>query len=205
MEEPNRAGFPRRLIRSRQTHRESRRVRRVLGYMRIVVLLSDAYRGAGFTECYAIDPVAGTEMDVSVNLPDFTAKDIEDIYKRRRVDYEVCRKALEPLIESYVETSRKRETLRVVGEAVDYARENCGAKPGEPMTGGAASSLHGPRSGATNAVPATPVGDARFRAEHRPDVSARLKAGVRGRASCGIAPFEGLGVGHLRETEGKKE
>ena len=40
------------------------------GYMRIVVLLSDAYRGAGFTECYAIDPVAGTEMDVSVNLRD---------------------------------------------------------------------------------------------------------------------------------------
>lgn len=104
------------------------------GYMRIVVLLSDAYRGAGFTECYAIDPVAGTEMEVSVNLPDFTTQDIQDIYCYRKVDFEVCGRALEPLIESYVETSRQRETWRVVGEAVDYARDNCGANPGEPMT-----------------------------------------------------------------------
>ena len=93
-----------------------------------------ASRGAGFKECYAIDPVAGAEMEVSVNLPDFTTQDIQDIYGYRKVDFEVCVRALEPLIESYVEISRQREIWRVVGEAVDYARENCGANPGEPMT-----------------------------------------------------------------------
>ena len=104
------------------------------GYMRIVVLLSDRYRGADFSECYAIDPVLGKDMEVSVNLPDFTTQDIQDIYDYRKVDFEVWRKALEPLIESYMETSRRRETLRVVGEAMDYARDHCGAKQGEPVT-----------------------------------------------------------------------
>ena len=103
------------------------------GYMRIVVLLSDAYRGPEFTETYAVDPVSGTEMEVSVNLPDFTTQDIQDIYEYKKVDYEVCCKAIEPLIESYVETSRKRETWRIVNEAFDYAGEKCGVKLGEPI------------------------------------------------------------------------
>lgn len=101
--------------------------------MRIVVLLSGAYRGPGFTETYAVDPVAGTEMEVSVNLPDFTTQDIQDIYEYKKVDYEVCHKAIDPLIESYVETSRKRETSRIVDEAFDYAGEKCGVKLGEPI------------------------------------------------------------------------
>ena len=104
------------------------------GYMRIVVLLSDRYRGANFSKYYAIDPVSGKDLEVDVNLPDFTTQDIQDIYDYRKVDFDVCRKALEPLVESYVETSRRREALRVIGEALDYARDHCGAKPGEPVT-----------------------------------------------------------------------
>ena len=106
------------------------------GYVRIVVLLSDAYRGLGFTEAYAVDPVAGTDMEVNVNLPDFTTQDIQDIYDRKKVDYEVWRKAIEPLVESYVETSRKKEISRIFDEAFDYAGEKCGVKLGEPIPEG---------------------------------------------------------------------
>ena len=103
------------------------------GYMRIVVLLSDAYGGPEFTETYAVNPVAGTDMEVSVNLPDFTTHDIQDIYEYKKVDYEVCSKAIEPVIEWYVESSRKRETWRIVNEAFDYAGEKCGVKLGEAI------------------------------------------------------------------------
>ena len=101
------------------------------GYMRIVVLLSEAYRGPGFAETYAVDPGSGTDLEISVNLPDFTAQDIEDIYEYKKVDYEVCRKAIEPLIESYQEAAWNRETGRIVKEAWDYAGEKCGVRLGE--------------------------------------------------------------------------
>ena len=100
-------------------------------YMRIVVLLSDAYRGPGFTETHAVDPVEGTDLEVSVNLPDFTLQDIQDIYDGKKLDSEVYRKALEPLVERYVETSRKREIYRIADEAINHAGENCGIKLGE--------------------------------------------------------------------------
>ena len=103
------------------------------GYMRIVVGLSDAYRGSGFAETYAVDPVAGTDLEISVNLPDFTAQDIEDIYEYKKVDFEVCGKAIEPLIESYQGTARKREIGRIVDEAFDYAGEECGVQLGDEI------------------------------------------------------------------------
>ena len=103
------------------------------GYMRIVLLLSEAYRGPEFTETYAVDPVAGTDLEVSVNLPDFTMQDIQDIYDYKKVDYDICRKAIEPLIESYTETASARETSRIVKDAWDYAGEKCGVKFGETI------------------------------------------------------------------------
>ena len=103
-------------------------------YMRIVVLLSDAYCGSGFTECYAIDPVSGTDVMLTVNLPDFTVQDIQDIYDYKKVDFERCREAIKPLIESYMEVSASRECSKVAKEAVDYAFDNCGAKPHERVT-----------------------------------------------------------------------
>ena len=102
--------------------------------MRIVALLSNAYGGSGIMECCAINPVGGAELNLSANRPDFTTQDIQNIYDYGMVDFDVCGKALEPLIESYVATSSRRETQRVVGEAVEYARDNCGAKLGEAMT-----------------------------------------------------------------------
>ena len=104
------------------------------GYIRIVVMLSDEYRGPRFAETYVVDPITGKDTELSVNLPDFTMQDIQDIYDYKKVDYEVWRKAIEPLVESYVETSRKREIRRVVDEAFDYACEKLGVKPEEPMT-----------------------------------------------------------------------
>lgn len=34
------------------------------GYLRLVVMLSNAYSGRAFSECYAVDPVAGLELSL---------------------------------------------------------------------------------------------------------------------------------------------
>lgn len=101
------------------------------GYMRIVVLLSDAYRGPEFRETYAVDPVRGADLEVSVNLPDFTLQEIQDIYDGKKLDHEVYRKTIEPLAEWYVEASQNREIRRIADEAIDHAVENCGVKFGQ--------------------------------------------------------------------------
>lgn len=101
------------------------------GYMRMVALLSEAYRGPGFTETCAVDPVAGTEIEVTVNLPDFSTHDIQEIYDYKKVDFDICRKAIEPLLISYGEKSRKQELWSIVNQAFDHAGENCGVKLGD--------------------------------------------------------------------------
>lgn len=117
-----------------------RKTRKVVGYVeyfgcyRIVGLLSDSYTGQAFSECYAIDPVAGKEIPLKIELPDFTSEDIQDIYEYKKVNIETTRTALETLFESYQEESRKQELLRVSKDAVLYAFTNCGATPGEKGT-----------------------------------------------------------------------
>ena len=66
----------------------------LFGYQRMVVLLSDSYAGRPFSQCYAVDPVAGRKIDLVVDLPDFSAEEIQAIYDNKRVDFEKTRIAL---------------------------------------------------------------------------------------------------------------
>ena len=104
------------------------------GYERIVVVPSDSYRGPQFSACYAVDPVTGNEIPLSVELPDFTEQEIEDIYDYKRVDNDKSRIALESLLQSYTESAGERERTRTIKHAIDYAFDNCGAKPGEQIS-----------------------------------------------------------------------
>ena len=98
----------------------------LFGYQRMVILLSDSYSGRPFSKCYAVDPVAGREIDLAVELPDFNSEEIQAIYDYKKVDFEKTCTAVESLIEWYIEESSKREQARAVREAVDYAFKNCG-------------------------------------------------------------------------------
>ena len=106
----------------------------LFGYQRMVVLLSDSYSGPPFSICYAVDPVAGREIELEVELPDFSSDEIQAIYDYKKVDYEKARTALESLIEWYMEESSKRERSRAIEDAVDYAIKKCGVELGEVVT-----------------------------------------------------------------------
>ena len=106
----------------------------LFGYQRLVVLLSDSYSGPSFSKCYAIDPVAGREIDLVVELPDFSLEEIQAIYDYKKVDVEKTRAALGNLIEWYFQKASKRERSRAIREAVDYAVEYCGVELGEAVT-----------------------------------------------------------------------
>ena len=104
------------------------------GYQRIVVVLSDSYRGSQFSACYAVDPVTGNEIPLTVELPDFTEQEIGEIYGYKKVGRDKCRIALDSLLESYTEAAWERERKRTISHAVDYAFDNCGAKSGEQIS-----------------------------------------------------------------------
>ena len=95
------------------------------GYQRMVVLLSDSYSGKAFAECYAIDPVAAKEMALDVQLPNFSEKEIQEIYEYRKVNFDTTRLAVGRLVESYIAESSRRERWRATEDAVEYAFDNC--------------------------------------------------------------------------------
>ena len=102
-------------------------------YIRIVVLLTDSYCGPEFTETYAINPIAGKEIELVVSLPDFTMQDIQDIYDYKKVDFQFVREAITPLVMYYREESRKREISRILDEALKFAFEKYRLKPEDPI------------------------------------------------------------------------
>ena len=106
------------------------------GYQRMVVSLSDSYEGPAFSQCYAVDPVAGRDLRVDVEPLDFTQLEIQAIYEQEMVSWDRLRDALEEVIAFYMEKSRERELSRIVDDAVQYALNNCGAKEGERVSQG---------------------------------------------------------------------
>ena len=103
------------------------------GFLRIVMCLSDNYIGRQFSRTYAIDPVAGKNLDLNVALQ-LTRRDIDLAYAGKKVNWELTKEAIGKLVAFYQRTAFERERRSVIEEAVEYAFENCGAKPGEELT-----------------------------------------------------------------------
>jgi hypothetical protein len=103
------------------------------GFLRAVVCLSEAYWGVEVSRCYAIDPTTATEIDLSVRLS-FTRADIADIFDYRHCDHKDTMRAANEVFGPAMERKNKRDLDHVVNEALQYALDNCGAKPGEPLT-----------------------------------------------------------------------
>lgn len=101
------------------------------GYQRLVVMLSDAYSGHAFAECYAIDPVTGRELALDVRIPNFSTDEVRQIYEYEKVSYETVRVALGRLVESYVEAAAKQAREEAIEDALEYAFENWGVHAGE--------------------------------------------------------------------------
>ena len=103
------------------------------GVHRMVVSLSDRYHGEPLYNCYAVDPIAGTELKLDVDLA-LSAEDVAATYRYEKIPKGSIEKAFEQVIPIGLEKSYQREKERVIDDAIDYAFKNCGAKLGEVLT-----------------------------------------------------------------------
>lgn len=103
------------------------------GVMRVVMCLSSSYSGSAFSATYAIDPVKGEELNLSVDL-DLALADIRKAYNYEKWDEKVVQKAMGTVIGATLEKQHVEERDRVLNEAVQYAFANCGAEEGEMIT-----------------------------------------------------------------------
>ena len=90
----------------------------ILGFLRRVVWLSHTYEGESFEHCYALDPMVGTEQEVTVNLTSGSVSEAEN-----EPDYEEERtgmaEALNCLMKLATEQSNRRELDRLINSALD--------------------------------------------------------------------------------------
>ena len=103
------------------------------GVQRVVVCLSDTYRGSAINLAHAVDPMTGSELGLSVQLP-FSVADIEAIYDYQKMPDGALEQAFSGVLPTGLKKHFEAEQQRVVHDAVQYAFANCGAKEGEILT-----------------------------------------------------------------------
>ena len=112
---------------------------RILGYVefyslhRMVLCLSESYSGRDFQNLYAIDPVKGEEMSIDIDLR-LSMSEVRSAFDYEKFDEEVRMSAANSLFAYIAEADFKREQERVIGDAVEYAIEDCDAEPGEDLS-----------------------------------------------------------------------
>ena len=111
----------------------------ILGYVefyslhRMVLCLSKSYSGKDFANLYAIDPVKGEELSVEVDL-DLSMSDIHSAFEYEKFDETVRNSAIVDLFNYIVKVDFDRALDRAVGDAFEYAFENCDAEHGAHLT-----------------------------------------------------------------------
>ena len=111
----------------------------IVGYVeffsmwRTVLCLSQSYSGPDFTHVYAIDPVKGDELDISVNF-DLTLSDIQAAYEYEKFDEPTFIDAISRVFDVIHETDFDRALARVIDDAVRETIAVCGAREGDYMT-----------------------------------------------------------------------
>lgn len=103
------------------------------GVQRMVLCLSSSYEGKDFTNSYAINPINGTVLKISVDLS-LTPEDICSAYNYEKIPQGSVEDALGKLISVGMKISFEKEKARVLENAIQYAFANCGAKEGETLT-----------------------------------------------------------------------
>ena len=103
------------------------------GFLKIVLCLSSHYDGEPFSRVYAVDPVAGANLDLRIYLA-LSPEDISAAYAGKTLDMVKFRSAIDALMEFYLERSINNAISRASADAVEYAFANCGAEPGERLT-----------------------------------------------------------------------
>lgn len=114
------------------------KTRQVLGYVeyfgvqRVVLCLASSYEGEDISNTYAINPITGEVLNLSVDL-NLTKIDIQETYDYKKIPNGSVEEAFGKVISTGMNASFEKEKERVLNEAVRHAFENCGAKEGEML------------------------------------------------------------------------
>ena len=103
------------------------------GWLRIVACLSNNYEGTAFSNCYAIDPVSGKELDLDIELV-IEPADIPEIYDYKKVDCGEVRRALGVLMGEWRQMDLKRARAHAIDDALKFAYDECGIKEGDILS-----------------------------------------------------------------------
>ncbi|OXY81362.1 HNH endonuclease [Oceanimonas doudoroffii] len=112
------------------------KTKQVIGYVeyfgvqRVVLCLAGSYEGEEISNTYAINPVAGEELDLVVDL-NLSNSEIRAAYDYKKIPNGSIEAAFHEVIPAGMKASFEKEKDRVLNQAVMYAFENCGVKEGE--------------------------------------------------------------------------
>ena len=110
------------------------------GLYRMVLCLTQSYRGTKFTHTYAIDPIEGKELKLSVDL-DLTISEIREAYAYDKFDDAEYQRAITDLLDLIQEISFKKARDQAFVHAIRTAIANSGLQEGESLTDEQASAL----------------------------------------------------------------
>lgn len=102
------------------------------GMRRMVLCLSSSYTGEEVVNTYAINPVTGGTLELTVEL-NLTYDEIHEVYEYKKIPIGSVERACEKVIPAGMRASYEKEQNRVVDKALQNAFENCGAKEGEML------------------------------------------------------------------------
>lgn len=97
---------------------------------RVVVCLSNSYSGPDVHDNYAVDPIAGQELDLKFEIP-LTREDIAAIYRYEKIPDGAQEAAFRVPMEIARKMDFESDKNRAINSAVDYAIKNCGAAENE--------------------------------------------------------------------------
>ncbi len=99
------------------------------GFLRMIACLSSNYTGNEFNSVYAIDPVNGTELDLSINL-NISKEKIKSAYRGEKAPE--C--SLKCALGNVIRIHQKLELHRVFNKAFDNALSKCGVKKDQTLS-----------------------------------------------------------------------
>ena len=103
------------------------------GWLRIVACLSNNYEGIAFSHCYAIDPVAGKELHLDIELV-IKPADIPKIYDYRKVNYNEVRRALGAVMGAWRQMDLERARAHAIEDALKFACDEGGIEEGDILS-----------------------------------------------------------------------
>lgn len=102
------------------------------GIQRVVGCLAEKYDGKSFKHSYAIDPISGLELDLTIDLC-LPLSEVREAYNYKKIPKGSMEKAVFSIVPVQLEKHQEQEKDIVLNNAIRQAFENTGLKEGEQI------------------------------------------------------------------------